>query len=226
MPPPEEDNFDAKYTNSEWKDANSEQMQRSISQLKRPSIQKLFAGYYHDETIAKAQQREEPQSAFFQQMPTTTKKTETVHLEHSSTPTNSNLEQSRVSFTLLGLTFNSSIMAEETRPCRTRKVPHHKTLESNGMLRHRAQHSSRSRLPAAQTLTRTNTARSRCNRAPKMQATGRLRSVLPAMSPQVTFCISRRTCTEGSTCRCLARTFRILGTPSMRTRCHSSTHLS
>ncbi len=25
-PPKDEDNFDAKYTNSEWKDANSEQM--------------------------------------------------------------------------------------------------------------------------------------------------------------------------------------------------------
>jgi len=24
--PPKEDNFDAKYTNSEWKDANTEQM--------------------------------------------------------------------------------------------------------------------------------------------------------------------------------------------------------
>jgi hypothetical protein len=26
MPPPSEDNFDANYTNQEWKDANSEQM--------------------------------------------------------------------------------------------------------------------------------------------------------------------------------------------------------
>jgi hypothetical protein len=26
MPPPAEDNFDANYTNQEWKDANSEQM--------------------------------------------------------------------------------------------------------------------------------------------------------------------------------------------------------
>lgn len=38
IPPPAEDNFDAKYTNSEWKDANTEQMQKSIAQLKRPSI--------------------------------------------------------------------------------------------------------------------------------------------------------------------------------------------
>jgi hypothetical protein len=38
IPPKSEDNFDAKYTNSEWKDANTEQMQKSIAQLKRPSI--------------------------------------------------------------------------------------------------------------------------------------------------------------------------------------------
>jgi len=28
IPPQSEDNFDAKYTNSEWKDANTEQMQQ------------------------------------------------------------------------------------------------------------------------------------------------------------------------------------------------------
>jgi hypothetical protein len=27
--PPKEDNFDAKYTNSEWKDAGSDQMQQN-----------------------------------------------------------------------------------------------------------------------------------------------------------------------------------------------------
>ena len=27
--PPKEDNFDAKYTNSDWKDANTEQMQQN-----------------------------------------------------------------------------------------------------------------------------------------------------------------------------------------------------
>ena len=52
MPPKNEDNFDAKYTNSEWKDANSEQMLQHQAKLKRPSIQKLFEGYYHDQTLA------------------------------------------------------------------------------------------------------------------------------------------------------------------------------
>ena len=51
VPPQSEDNFDAKYTNSEWKDANSEQMQQHQAKLKRPSIQKLFDGYYHDESV-------------------------------------------------------------------------------------------------------------------------------------------------------------------------------
>ena len=38
IPPLAEDNFDAKYTNSEWKDQNSEQMQQHQAKLKRPSI--------------------------------------------------------------------------------------------------------------------------------------------------------------------------------------------
>ena len=45
VPPQSEDNFDAKYTNSEWKDANSEAMLAHQAKLKRPSIQKLFEGY-------------------------------------------------------------------------------------------------------------------------------------------------------------------------------------
>ena len=38
VPPCTEDNFDAKYTNSEWKDANSETMLQNQEQLKRPSV--------------------------------------------------------------------------------------------------------------------------------------------------------------------------------------------
>ena len=48
VPKATEDNFDAKYTNSEWKDANTEQMKQHEAKLTRPSIQKLFEGYYHD----------------------------------------------------------------------------------------------------------------------------------------------------------------------------------
>lgn len=62
VPPASEDNFDAKYTNSEWKDANSEAMLQHQAKLKRPSVQKLFEGYYHDETFAVVQKRDGPQS--------------------------------------------------------------------------------------------------------------------------------------------------------------------
>lgn len=62
LPPQAEDNFDAKYTNSEWKDANSEAMLQHQQQLKRPSVQKLFSGYYHDETMAACAAKEGPQS--------------------------------------------------------------------------------------------------------------------------------------------------------------------
>ena len=63
-PPQNEDNFDAKYTNSEWKDANSEQMIQHQAKLKRPSIQKLFEGYYHDQNLAKIQKLEGPQGLY------------------------------------------------------------------------------------------------------------------------------------------------------------------
>lgn len=49
--PPKEDNFDAKYTNSEWKDNNEEQMRQNSLLLRRNSVQALFNGYYHDEKI-------------------------------------------------------------------------------------------------------------------------------------------------------------------------------
>ena len=63
VPPLAEDNFDAKYTNSEWKDANSEAMVAHQAKLKRPSIQKLFEGYYHDENLTKVQKRDGPSNA-------------------------------------------------------------------------------------------------------------------------------------------------------------------
>jgi len=49
--PPKEDNFDAKYTNSDWKDNNEEQMRQNSLLLRRNSVQALFNGYYHDEKI-------------------------------------------------------------------------------------------------------------------------------------------------------------------------------
>lgn len=50
--PPNEDNFDAKYTNADWKDNNSEAMRQHSVMLKRGSVQALFQGYYHDENLA------------------------------------------------------------------------------------------------------------------------------------------------------------------------------
>jgi hypothetical protein len=50
--PPNEDNFDAKYTNADWKDNNSEAMRQHSMMLKRGSVQALFQGYYHDDNLA------------------------------------------------------------------------------------------------------------------------------------------------------------------------------
>ena len=50
--PPPGDNFDAKYTNSDWKDNNTETMRQQSQMLRRASVQALFNGYYHDENLA------------------------------------------------------------------------------------------------------------------------------------------------------------------------------
>lgn len=50
----EGDNFDAKYTNADWKDANEEMMRNNSMMLRRNSVQALFNGYYHDTEIEKS----------------------------------------------------------------------------------------------------------------------------------------------------------------------------
>ena len=45
--PPKEDNFDAKYANEQWKDDNTDIMQKQIELEKEPAIQALFNGYYY-----------------------------------------------------------------------------------------------------------------------------------------------------------------------------------
>jgi hypothetical protein len=50
--PPKEDNFDASYTNSEWKDNNDETIKQNTLLLRRNSVQGLFNGYYHDDNLA------------------------------------------------------------------------------------------------------------------------------------------------------------------------------
>jgi len=59
IPRPDADNFDDVYTSQDWKDANSEAMLHQIEQLRRPSVQKLFEGYYHDEIVAEQMRKEE-----------------------------------------------------------------------------------------------------------------------------------------------------------------------
>ena len=48
---PNEDNFDAAYTNGEWKDQNSQQILDNMKILDQESVQKAFGGYYHDENF-------------------------------------------------------------------------------------------------------------------------------------------------------------------------------
>jgi len=50
--PPNQDNFDHKYANDNWKDEKSEQMKENAKLLRRPSVQALFNGYYHDDSLA------------------------------------------------------------------------------------------------------------------------------------------------------------------------------
>ena len=50
--PPNEDNFDHKYANDNWKDENTDLMKENALLLRRPSIQALFNGYYHDDSLA------------------------------------------------------------------------------------------------------------------------------------------------------------------------------
>ncbi len=52
VPPPGVDHFDAKYTNSEWKDSDTEAMRQNSVLLRRNSVQALFNGYYHDDALA------------------------------------------------------------------------------------------------------------------------------------------------------------------------------
>ena len=47
--PPIEDNFDAEYTNDEWKDEDP--TRQNSMMLRRNSVQQLFNGYYHDDKI-------------------------------------------------------------------------------------------------------------------------------------------------------------------------------
>lgn len=50
--PPNEENFDHKYANDNWKDENTDLMKENAILLRRPSVQALFNGYYHDDSLA------------------------------------------------------------------------------------------------------------------------------------------------------------------------------
>jgi hypothetical protein len=68
--PPNEDNFDAKYTNSDWKDNNEEQMRQNSLLLRRNSVQALFNGYYHDDNIAAINAKNPPPRMIEEHVPT------------------------------------------------------------------------------------------------------------------------------------------------------------
>ena len=56
--PPQEDNFDQKNINEEWRDLEDEAFKENAQSLVRPSTQELFAGYYFDHEIASFTEKE------------------------------------------------------------------------------------------------------------------------------------------------------------------------
>ena len=46
--PPNEDNFDTKNINEEWKDLDDPEFKENLTNLRRGSVQELFNGYYYD----------------------------------------------------------------------------------------------------------------------------------------------------------------------------------
>lgn len=61
--PPNEDNFDANYTNADWKDQNNELIQTNMQLLDQDEFKEYFKGYYHDENF-KAEQIKEKEKIF------------------------------------------------------------------------------------------------------------------------------------------------------------------
>ena len=50
--PPNEDNFDQKNINEEWRDVEDDDFKESYLSLHRQSTQNMFSGYYYDVTLA------------------------------------------------------------------------------------------------------------------------------------------------------------------------------
>ena len=59
--PPEEENFDQKNINEEWKDLDDPEFKENTSNLRRQSVQALFNGYYFDYELAALAQKQEDQ---------------------------------------------------------------------------------------------------------------------------------------------------------------------
>ena len=47
-----EDNFDQKNINEEWKDLDDPEFKENVQNLRRPSVQAFFNGYYYDYQLA------------------------------------------------------------------------------------------------------------------------------------------------------------------------------
>ena len=56
--PPQEDNFDQKNINEEWRDLEDEAFKENALSLVRTSTQELFSGYYFDHEIASFTEKE------------------------------------------------------------------------------------------------------------------------------------------------------------------------
>lgn len=57
--PPQDDNFDQKNINEEWRDIEDEQFKENFLTLRSNSTQALFAGYYFDHEVASFQELNE-----------------------------------------------------------------------------------------------------------------------------------------------------------------------
>ena len=56
--PPQEDNFDQKNINEEWRDVEDDSFKANFASLRRTSTQSLFAGYYYDHEVASFTERD------------------------------------------------------------------------------------------------------------------------------------------------------------------------
>jgi hypothetical protein len=57
--PPNEDNFDQKNINEEWRDLEDDDFKVNSTSLQKGSVQEMFSGYYYDYALMQLSQYEE-----------------------------------------------------------------------------------------------------------------------------------------------------------------------